>query len=295
MATKTHEKSKSKLELEEGAQALAKAVETDPGQKPKEVSLADQLVKAAEELDAGKDLAKADMIVGGKHVDKPAEGAKVGQPKDQADQRGGPEGNQEDQGHGGGDDPDKDDEPDEEMPSDEREKSEARARDEFFKSVVDEGGDEITQLLEASEALQVLTASIGRAEGRRAAEVGRLQKSVETLAARVDKIGEVVGLLAKSQAVLHKSEMGRPARMPMPGMIYDPRGERGTRNGQAISKGEVVDALMKAIHEGKLDQESGSSIMTKLDSNFQAAIAAIPDEVAKAYSIPKDQLLRKAD
>jgi hypothetical protein len=276
--------------LEEGAQALNKAVEDKAVEEPEALPVDEELRRAAAALDADK-LDKATMIVSGKRVDKSPEGAKVDQPKDQADQRGGPEGNKEDRGSGG-DDPDKDDEPDEEMPDDERQdKSEAEARDEFFRSLSE--NEEVSPLLEASEALQGLAVEIGKAEGRRAAEIRTLQKSVAKLAGRLEQVAGVVGLIAKSQAILHKGvgDLGRPVKLPMPGMMFDPREGGGRQNGKdTLSKGEIVDALTRAMYDGKLDRNDGSGILAKLDSNPQAAIAAIPDEVAKSYGIPKDAL-----
>ena len=184
------------------------------------------------------------MIVSGKRVDKSPEGAKVDQPADQADQRGGPEGNKEDRGTGG-DDPDKDDEPDEEMPEDEREeKSEAEARDAFFRSLSE--NEEVSPLLEASEALQAMAVEIGKAEGRRAREVQTLAKAVTRMAARQEQIATVVGLIAKSQAILHKGvgDLGRPVKLPMPGMMFDrareprERQDRGPVQGRDRRRGD---------------------------------------------------------
>jgi hypothetical protein len=280
--------------LNDGADALAKAIETVEPEKTA-LPVDEELRRAAAELDKDK-IEKAEMLVSGKRVDKSPEGAKVDPPSDNADQRGGPEGNREDKGTGG-DDPDKDKDPDTDEPSDEREKSEAEARDAFFKALADD--PEVSPLLEASEALQGLAVQIGKAEGRRAGEVVDLKKSLAQVAARVEQIASVVGLIAKSQAILHKGmgELGRPVKLPMPGMVFDPRdktGSNGDASGQALSKGAIVDALTKAMHDDKLDWQEGAGIMAKLDSNPQAAIAAIPDEVAKAYGIPKDKALQKA-
>ena len=264
--------------LEEGAQALNKAVE-DKAVEPEALPVDEELRRAAAELDADK-LVKATMIVSGKRVDKSPEGAKVDQPKDQADQRGGPEGNKEDRGNGG-------DDPTRTTTRTRRcrttsGRARPAARDEFFRSLSE--NEEVSPLLEASDALQGLAVEIGKAEGRRAAEIQTLTKSVAKMATRLDQIAGVVGLIAKSQAILHKGvgDLGRPVKLPMPGMLFDPR-ESGRQNGTtALSKGEIVDALTRAMYDGKLDRNDGSAILAKLDSNPQAAIAAIPDEVAKA-------------
>jgi hypothetical protein len=266
MATKSKAE---KSDLAKAVEELDQEVTVEGGTKAPD--LVDTLAKAAADSAAtAHALAKGELVVSGKKVDKPDEGAAVDQPEENAKRRGGKD--------------DDDTEVEEDADADEETDKSEDEDDDLAKAFMD-GLEEHVELLDASPALLAVAEGLAKSTARTQWEQQNLRKAMA-------EISQAVSTLLKSHVEIHRLLKGRT---PMAGIvgIVDGKAIPATggplqvskADGTKLAKSELQARVARAVEAGKLPAYA----LAQLDSPFgiEALLSSIPEDVAKAYDIPK--------
>ena len=267
----------NKTDLAKAVEELDAAVATEGGSKTPD--LVDTLAKAAADSAAtAKALVKGELVVSGQKVDKPDEGVAVDQPEENAARRGGKDDEEDDE---------VDDEAPEEEAEDKDDADKSERSDDLAKAFMD-GLEEHVEMLDASPALMAVAEGLAKSMARQSWE----QRNLRTAMA---EISQAVSVLAKSHVAIHRLLKGAQVKAPMAGIIGLVDGKAVPTNtgsfqidkadGTKVSKSELASRVARAVEAGKLPAYA----LAQLDSPFgvEALLANIPEDVAKAFDIPR--------
>lgn len=144
-----------------------------------------------------------------------------------------------------------------------------QVKDGFYKALTEDG--ETVELLEAGPALAHLASVMAKS----------MADLADAIADRFDKSERAWAVGLRSQRLLHKAVEGIQVKAPSPGVI-GVVGVEQKDNGKP-SRPEIMTRLEKAVNDGKLDPVH----LSRFSSAGDAALAFIPEDVAKSYGIPK--------